>query len=90
MGVYSCDSCIYGIRIYKFNDGFANILYEKIFNEIMTYEEKTNAYLFYTELENKNDMLFQFYTDFSSTCEEGVYFLWHPVSLELFLYNFGL
>ena len=89
MGVYDSGN-IYGIRIYKINDGFANILYEQIFNEIMTYAEKADAYLFYTELDNKTDLLFQYYSDCSSsTFEEGVFFLWYPMTLELFCEGFA-
>jgi hypothetical protein len=88
MGVYD-SGCINGIRIYKFNDGFANILYEKIFNDVMTYAEKADAYLFYTELDNNNDLHFQYYIDCRNTCEEGVHFLWCPISLEQFCEGFA-
>ena len=56
MGIYDNGS-IFGIRIYNFNDDdFANILFEKTYNEIMSDEEKKKAYLFYNELNNKNEI----------------------------------
>jgi len=58
MGIYNNYS-IYGIRIYNFNDDeFTNILYEKIYNEIISDDEKKKEYLFYTELNNKNEIYF--------------------------------
>jgi hypothetical protein len=40
------------------------------------------AYLFYTEMNNKNEIRFQYYTECSSTI---TYFSWCPMSLNLFL-----
>ena len=45
MGIYDSGK-IFGIKIYNFNDDFANILFEKTHNEIMTDEEKKKAYVF--------------------------------------------
>ena len=40
--------------MYNFNDDdFANILFEKIYTEIMSDEEKKETYLFYSDLNNK-------------------------------------
>jgi hypothetical protein len=88
MGIYDNGS-IFGIRIYHFNDDdFQNIVYEKTYNQIMSNEEKRKAYLFYTELNNKNELRFQYYTECSSTYEEGFFFRWSPMSLNLFLEKF--
>jgi len=66
MGIYD-NGNIFGIKMYNFNDDdFANILFEKTYNEIMSDEEKKKAYLFYTELNNKNEIRFQYYTECSS------------------------
>ena len=90
MGIYDNGS-IFGIRIYNFNeDEFANILFEKTYNELMSDEEKKKAYLFYTELNNKNEKRFQYYTECSNTYGEGTYFNWYPMSLNLFLEKFGI
>ena len=90
MGIYNNGS-IFGIRIYNFNeDEFANILFEKTYNEIMSDEEKKKSYLFYTELNNKNEIFFQYYTECSNTYGEGTYFNWYPMSLNLFLEKFGI
>jgi hypothetical protein len=90
MGIYDNGS-IFGIRIYNFNDDdFANILLEKTYNEIISDEEKKAAYLFYTELNNKNEIRFQYYTECSSSYGEGSFLMWYPLSLNLFLEKFGI
>ena len=92
MGIYNSDS-IFGLKIYNFNDDdddIANILFEKTYNEIMSDEEKKKAYLFYTELNNKNEIHFQYYTECSSTYSEGFVLMWNPMSLNLFLEKFSV
>ena len=90
MGIYDNGS-IFGIRIYNFNDNdLANILFEKTYNEIMNVEEKKEAYLFYTELNSKNEIHFEYYTECSSTYGKRTYFNWYPMSLNLFLEKFGI
>ena len=93
MGIYGNGS-VFGLRIYlnNFNDGreFSNILFEKKYHEIMSYEQMKEAYLFYTEFDNKNELRFQYYTECSSTYDEGIYLHWYPMSLNLFLEKFGI
>ena len=89
MGIYDSGK-IFGIRIYNFNDDADDILFEKTYNEIMSDEEKKKAYLFYTALNNKNEIRFQYYTECSSTYGEGFVLMWSPMSLNLFLENFGV
>jgi hypothetical protein len=90
MGIYD-NGNIFGIRIYNFNDNdFANILFEKTHNEILTDNEKKEIYLLYTVLKNKNKIRFQYYTEYSSTYGKGYYFNWYPLSLNLFLEKFGI
>ena len=90
MGIYN-NGTIFGIKIYNFNDDdLANILFEKTYNEIMSDEEKKKAYLFYTELNNKNEIRFQYYTECSSTYDEGFFLSWYPMSLKLFLEKFDV
>ena len=90
MGIYNTGS-IFGIRIYNFDDNdFANILFEKTYNEIMSDEEKKEAYLFYTELNSKNEIHFEYYTQCSSTYGKGIYFNWYPMSLNMFLEKFDI
>jgi hypothetical protein len=90
MGIYD-NGNIFGIKIYNFNDhDFANILFEKTYNEIMSDEEKKKVYLFYTELNNKDEIHFQYYTECSSTYGEGFFLMWYPMSLNLFLEKFGV
>ena len=90
MGIYD-NGNIFGIKMYNFNDDdFANILFEKTYNEIMSDDEKKKAYLFYTKLDNKVEIHFQYYTECSSTFGEETYFNWYPMSLNLFLEKFGV
>ena len=56
----------------------------------MSDEEKKKAYLFYSELNNKNEIRFQYYTESSSTYGEGIFLAWRPISLDLFLEKFGI
>ena len=90
MGIYENGS-IFGIRIYNFNDDdLANILFEKTYNEIMSDEQKREAYLFYTELKNKTEIRFQCYTECSSTYGEGAFLRWYPMPLNVFLEQIGI
>ena len=87
MGIYT-NGTIFGLKIYNFNDDddFANILFEKKCDERMSNEQMSEAYLFYTMLNNKNEIHFQYFTECSSTYGEGTYFGWCPMSLDLFLH----
>ena len=90
MGIYDSGR-IFGIKIYYFNDDdYDNILFEAIYNEIMSNEEKKEAFLFYTELNNKNGIRFQYYTECSSTYGKGIFLTWYPLSLNIFLEKFGV
>ena len=87
MGIYYSGK-IFGIKMYNFYyDDFENILFEKTYNEIMSDEEKKKAYLFYTKLNNKTEIFY--YTECSSTYGGGVFLMWYPMSLNLFLEKFG-
>ena len=85
MGIYT-NATIFGIKMYTFSDDdISNILFEEKYDEKMTYNQLRETYLFYTELNNKNDIRFQYYTECSSTYGEGTFFNWVPMSLNLFL-----
>jgi hypothetical protein len=89
MGIYDSGD-IFGIRIYNFNDDdFSNTLFEKKYDVIMSDEQKKEAYLFYTEFNNKNELCFNYYTECSSTYGKGTFLTWYPLSLNLFLEKFG-
>ena len=89
MGIYA-NGTIFGIKIYNFNDDdFTNVLFERKYDEIMNREQMREAYLFYTELNDKNEICFQYYTECNSTYGEGTFFGWFPISLNLFLEHFG-
>jgi hypothetical protein len=90
MGIYD-NGNIFGIRIYNFNDDdFANILFEEKYDEIMSHEQMREAYLFYTVLNNKNEIHFKCYAECSSTYREGLFLKWFPMSLNLFLEKVGI
>jgi len=90
MGIYDSGR-IFGIKMYNYTDDsdFSNILYAKKYDRIMTDEEKKEAYLFYTELNNKDDIRFDYYTECATTYEKGIFLMWYPFSLNLFLDKFG-
>ena len=88
MGIYN-NGTIFGIRIYNFNDDeCSNILFEEKYIEVMSHEQMKEAYLFYTELNNKDGIHFQYYTECFSTYGEGTFLMWHPLSLNMFLEKF--
>ena len=90
MGVYN-NGTIFGIRIYNFNDDeCSNILFEEKYVEVMSHEQMKEAYLFYTELNNKDGIHFQYYTECFSTYGEGTFLMWHPLLLDAFLEKFGI
>ena len=91
MGIYDSGT-IFGIRIYNFNDedDFSNTLFERKYDVIMSDEQKKEAYLFYNELNNKNEIRFLYYTECSSSYSEGTFLMWYPIPLKLFLEKFGI
>lgn len=91
MGIYTNGS-IFGIKIYNVQneDDIINTLLEIKYDVLMNDEQKKEAYLFYEELDNKQNISFQIYTECSSTYGKRVYMSWYPISLNLFLENFGL
>jgi hypothetical protein len=91
MGIYS-NGKIFGIRIYNFIDDISNVLYEEKYDEIMTHQQMNEAYLFYTNLNDKNNVSFQIYTECSSTLnkDKDNFITWYPLSLNTFLDNFSI
>jgi hypothetical protein len=93
MGIYS-NGNIFGIRIYNFNDEeISNTLYEEKYQEIMSYGQMREAYLFYNQLNNKNNIFFKFYTECSSTLNyhnKQKFYDWYPISLTDFTEKFGV
>lgn len=89
MGIYDSGK-IFGVRIYNFKDeDFINILFEEKYDEIMSHEQMREAYLFYNEINNKSDIFFKYYTECSSTYDDGIFFMWYPMSLNQFLEKFS-
>ena len=92
MGIYS-NGTIFGIQIYNFNDDddISNILFEEKYDEVMSYIQMREAYLFYTNLNDKNNIFFQIYTECSSTLSynRNNFMMFQPLSLDTFLEKFG-
>jgi hypothetical protein len=88
MGIYS-NGKIFGLRIYTFNDDdFAHTLFEEKYNEIISVHQLREAYLFYNELNDKNNIFFNVYTECITTHDmhnREKFMMWHPMSLEQFL-----
>jgi hypothetical protein len=92
MGIYFAGT-IFGIQIYNFNHNeFSNILFEKKCDEIMSDEQKKEAYLFYQELNNKNEICFKIYTECCSTQDihNLPFMTWHTISSNIFLEKFNI
>ena len=92
MGIYSNGS-IFGIQIYNFNnDDISNILFEEKYDEVMSYIQMREAYLFYNNLNDKNTIFFKIYTECSSTLNynSNNFMMWQPLPLDIFLEKFGI
>jgi hypothetical protein len=93
MGIYSNGS-IFGIQIYNFNhdDDCSNILFEEKYDEVMSYHQMREAYLFYTNLNDKNKIFFKYYTECTSTLSHNRdnFMMWYPLSLDTFVEQFGV
>jgi hypothetical protein len=88
MGIYDSGS-IFGIKMYNFNDDdFANILFEKIYTEIMSDEEKKETYLFYSDLNNKNEIRFEYYSIEDAVLSDFEYKIAHE--LDAYIHPLGL
>lgn len=91
MGIYS-NGNIFGISIFVFNDNStSDILFRKKYTEIMNDEQKKEAYLFYTRLNNKNNILFNMYVECVTSYDTDntePFITWIPISLDEFLEKF--
>lgn len=93
MGIYT-NGDIYGIEIYKVddNDNIHTLITQK-YETIMSDEQIREVYLFYTELNDKNNVSFKIYTECSSTLDKynrENYMSWYPISLNIFLQKFNI
>ena len=92
MGIYSSGR-IFGIQIYNFtDDDISNILYEKKYDEVMSHNQMKEAYLFYNNLNDKNNLFFKMYTECTCTLSYNAdnFMMWQPLSLHTFLKIFGV
>ena len=92
MGIY-VSGTIFGIKIYNFNDDDdINILFEEKYDEVMSYHQMREAYLFYTEFNKNNEIHFKIYTKCISTLSYNSdnFMMWYPLSLDVFLEKFSV
>jgi hypothetical protein len=90
MGIYS-NGNIFGIQMYKFNDDdFSNTLFEEKYDEVMSYIQMRETYLFYNKLNDKNKIFFKIYTECTSTLSynRDNFMMWQPLPLDTFLEKF--
>lgn len=90
MGIYTSEN-IFGIRIYNFINDISNILYEEIYDDIISHHQMKEAYLYYTQINDKNNINFQIYTECNDTYNNKVsYMKWYPLSADTFLDKFNV
>jgi hypothetical protein len=92
MGIYTSGK-IFGVKIYTLDDDdISYTLFEQKYDVLMSVEQMKEAYLFYTELHDKNNVCFKIYTEFSSTYNKDNknYMDWYRISLSVFLEKFGI
>ena len=92
MGIYTSGK-IFGVKIYTFDDDdISYTLFERKYDVIMNNEQMKEAFLFYTELHDKNNLRFKIYTEFSSTYDKDNenYMDWYRILLSIFLEKFNV
>jgi hypothetical protein len=94
MGIYTSGK-IFGIKIYNVNldDDVIHILFEEKYDDIMSGEQIREAFLFYIELNDKNNIFFKIYTECITTFDKhnkSIFMDWCPMSLNTFLENFSI
>ena len=91
MGIYG-NGKIYGVCIRLREASEAVDLFHKTSEEEFSAEEKREAFLFYENVTNKQDLTFQIETECYSSLEPGtldeVFRMWAPIPLESFLQQF--
>jgi hypothetical protein len=91
MGIYN-NGTIFGIQMYNFNDDdISNILFEEKYDEVMSFNQLREAYLFYTGINDKNNIGLKVYTECTSTLNENRhnFMTWQPLSVDTFLEKIG-
>jgi len=82
MGIYINDT-ICGIQLYTFNDdGISNVLYEVKQETELSDHQMRDAYLFYNNLTDKDNVFVKIYIECSSTlgCNIETFMTWHSCS----------
>jgi hypothetical protein len=92
MGLYISDK-IFGIQIYKIENVYdVQTLYEKKGVKEMNCCEMKEAYLFYIDVKDKTNILFNIYTECTSTLDinNHNFMMWYPLPESVFLKTFSL
>lgn len=95
MGIFEINKTnggLFGIRLYiKDNDELNPItLFELKQDILMSEEQIKKVYLFYETSQNKPNLLFEIYTQCSSTLyENGVFKMWYKIEAHHFLQLFN-
>ena len=65
---------------------------EEKYNEVMSFHQMREAYLFYTNLNDKNNIFFKFFTECCTTLSKNRdnFMMWRPLSLDTFLEKFSV
>ena len=77
-----------GIKFYTLNDDDnIDVLYEKLYNTAMNKEQIKRAYMFYTSIEDKPNILCKIYKECSTTYDvhSTSVFMWYSCSLREFV-----
>ena len=83
---------IFGIQMYNFNDdGISNVFFEQTYPEVMSCVQLREIYYLYSLLADKNKILFNIYTESSSTVSYNSdrIIVWQPFPVDTFLEIFG-
>lgn len=91
MGIY-IDDIICGIQLYTFNDDISNVLYEVKQETELSDHQMRDAYLFYNNLTDKDNVFVKIYIECSSTLERNIetFMMWYSWSLDNFIKPFNI
>ena len=83
---------IYGVKMYTYNNNNYTIIFKEQFNTLMSNEMIEEVKSFYTNLDenSKKNLKFQIYRNCKSIEDEGDCMIWHNISLNNFIQDFGV
>lgn len=85
---------IYGITMFYWIDDYSALteaIFEKMYDRLMTDEEKKQAYLFYIELEDTDDVYVSYLTKCTTKYNKTEPFkVWYPMKIDEFKMMFDV